>query len=44
VTALAPEALDGVRAAVRALTGHEASFSHFPIAGLCARCAREGGS
>ncbi|HWC27128.1 MAG TPA: transcriptional repressor [Solirubrobacteraceae bacterium] len=35
-----PAALDGVRAAVRDLTGFEASFSHFPIVGLCVRCAR----
>jgi hypothetical protein len=27
---------------VRALSGFEARFSHFPIVGLCARCARKG--
>ena len=42
VRAVAPEKLDGVRAAVRALAGFEARFTHFPIAGVCARCA--GGS
>ena len=35
-----PEALDGVRDVVRELSGFEARFSHFPIVGLCARCAR----
>ncbi len=36
-----PAALDGVRDAVRDLSGFEARFSHFPIVGLCARCARK---
>jgi Fur family ferric uptake transcriptional regulator len=36
-----PAALDGVRDAVRDLSGFEARFSHFPIVGLCPRCARE---
>jgi Fur family ferric uptake transcriptional regulator len=36
-----PAALDGVRDAVRELSGFEARFSHFPIVGLCARCAAE---
>jgi Fur family ferric uptake transcriptional regulator len=36
-----PTALDGVRDAVRALSGFEARFSHFPIVGLCPRCAQE---
>jgi Fur family ferric uptake transcriptional regulator len=35
-----PAALDGVRAAVRDLSGFEARFSHFPIVGLCPDCAR----
>ncbi len=35
-----PEALDEVRSAVRALSGFEARFSHFPIVGLCATCAQ----
>jgi Fur family ferric uptake transcriptional regulator len=34
-----PSALDGVRDQVRALSGFEARFSHFPIVGLCADCA-----
>jgi Fur family ferric uptake transcriptional regulator len=36
-----PAALDGVRAAVRELAGFEARFSHFPIVGLCPRCAKQ---
>jgi Fur family ferric uptake transcriptional regulator len=36
-----PSALDGVRDQVRELSGFEARFSHFPIVGLCARCARQ---
>ena len=36
-----PAALDEVRDAVRELSGFEARFSHFPIVGLCARCARQ---
>jgi Fur family ferric uptake transcriptional regulator len=36
-----PAALDGVRDAVRDLSGFEARFSHFPIVGLCARCAEQ---
>jgi Fur family ferric uptake transcriptional regulator len=39
-----PAALDGVRAAVRELAGFEARFSHFPIVGLCPRCAKLRGS
>ena len=31
--------LDGVRAAIRAASGYEARFDHFPIVGLCASCA-----
>ena len=38
-----PAALDVVRASVRDLSGFEARFSHFPIVGLCPRCARERG-
>jgi Fur family transcriptional regulator, ferric uptake regulator len=37
--ALAPEQLAAVRAAVRAATGLECDFSHFPIVGVCAGCA-----
>ncbi len=33
-----PAALDGVREAVRDLSGFEARFSHFPIVGLCSDC------
>ena len=36
-----PAALDGVRDAVRDVSGFEARFSHFPIVGLCARCANQ---
>jgi Fur family ferric uptake transcriptional regulator len=36
-----PAALDGVREQVRALAGFEARFSHFPIVGLCRRCAKK---
>ena len=36
-----PAALDGVRDAVRDLSGFEARFSHFPIVGLCARCVQK---
>ena len=32
--------LDAVRDTIREAFGFEARFSHFPIAGLCARCAR----
>lgn len=41
--AVEPELLDGVRDGVREISGFEARFSHFPIVGLCARCARERG-
>jgi len=40
---VAPAALEPVRDAVRKLAGFEASFSHFPIVGLCARCAKKRG-
>ncbi len=39
--AVDPSSLDGVRDAVRDLSGFEARFSHFPIVGLCPRCARK---
>lgn len=35
-----PAALDPVRDAVREISGFEVRFSHFPIVGVCARCAR----
>jgi len=41
--AIASAELDAVRAAVRAATGLDARFSHFPIVGTCAAC-REGPS
>ena len=36
--ALPLDALDAVRAAVRAATGFTSDFSHFPIIGLCPEC------
>jgi Fur family ferric uptake transcriptional regulator len=39
VLAVEPSALDPVRDAVRASTGFEARFAHFPIVGLCPECA-----
>lgn len=41
VTALEPAALDPVRALVRETFAFEASFTHFPMVGLCAECAAE---
>ena len=41
VEAVEPAALDTVRDSIRKLAGFEARFSHFPIVGLCPRCARE---
>jgi Fur family transcriptional regulator, ferric uptake regulator len=35
VRALAPGAFDDVRAAIRAVTGYEPRFEHFPVVGLC---------
>ena len=35
---VAAVALDGLRAAVRAAVGYEASFTHFPLMGLCPSC------
>lgn len=40
---LEPSALDGVREAIREVSGFEARFSHFPIVGLCRRCASKRG-
>jgi Fur family ferric uptake transcriptional regulator len=40
VTSVEPEALDALRESLRDAFGHHARFSHFPIHGLCARCAR----
>ena len=36
-----PAALDGVRDEIRKLSGFQARFSHFPIVGLCPRCAKQ---
>jgi Fur family ferric uptake transcriptional regulator len=41
VIAVDPAALEPVRDAIRAAFGHEARFSHFPIVGLCRRCAAQ---
>jgi Fur family ferric uptake transcriptional regulator len=41
--AVAPTELDTVRAAIRSQFGYVASFTHFPIVGLCANCARDVG-
>ncbi len=41
--ALAPEALEDVRAAVLAATGFAGDFSHFPIVGVCPDCAADHG-
>lgn len=38
VMAVVPAQLDGVRALVRDTFGFTASFSHFPMVGLCADC------
>jgi Fur family ferric uptake transcriptional regulator len=40
VTSVDPEALDPLRDSLRGAFGHHARFSHFPIHGLCAGCAR----
>ena len=36
-----PQAQTAIRAAVRAATGFDAAFSHFPIAGRCPDCTLE---
>lgn len=38
--AVEPARLDDVRDAIRKAFGYEARFSHFPIVGLCASCAK----
>jgi Fur family transcriptional regulator, ferric uptake regulator len=38
VMAVEPDQLDGVRDLIRTRFGHEARFTHFPIAGHCADC------
>ena len=37
--AVDPSELDAVRDLIRGQFGHEARFTHFPIGGLCGRCA-----
>jgi Fur family ferric uptake transcriptional regulator len=39
VTSVDPAELDRVRALIRRSFGYEARFSHFPILGICERCA-----
>lgn len=41
VAAVAPAALARARDEVRAATGFEARFAHFPIVGLCPECSGE---
>jgi Fur family transcriptional regulator, ferric uptake regulator len=41
--AVDPARLDEVRELIRRDFGHEARFTHFPIAGLCPECASGGG-
>ncbi len=41
VRAIAPEDMETVRSLIKHEFGFEARFSHFPIVGLCAECARE---
>jgi Fur family transcriptional regulator, ferric uptake regulator len=43
VRSVEPEELDAARREIRSRFGYEARFSHFPIVGLCERCARNGG-
>jgi Fur family ferric uptake transcriptional regulator len=40
VSAVDPDEMDTVRALILDRFGYEASFTHFPILGLCADCAR----
>lgn len=39
VMAVAPGEMDEVRSLIRERFGYEARFGHFPIVGLCKRCA-----
>jgi Fur family ferric uptake transcriptional regulator len=41
-TSVDPGDLDAVRAAIEERFGHRASFSHFPIVGVCDECAEPG--
>src|SRR5215218_4863678 len=42
-SALEPDALAAVHAAVRGATGFDSDFSHFPIVGVCPECAADHG-
>jgi Fur family ferric uptake transcriptional regulator len=42
-SALEPDALAAVHAAVRGATGFDSDFSHFPIVGVCPDCAADHG-
>jgi Fe2+ or Zn2+ uptake regulation protein len=39
--AVEPTELDDIRDLVRRRFGYEARFTHFPVAGLCPRCAKD---
>jgi Fur family ferric uptake transcriptional regulator len=41
VLAVEPSEMDAVRMLIHERFGYEARFSHFPVLGLCADCARE---
>jgi Fur family ferric uptake transcriptional regulator len=41
VTAVEPSEMDDLRELIHERFGYDARFSHFPILGLCADCARE---
>lgn len=41
VRAIDPAALDRVRALIRRELGHQARFTHFPLAGRCRRCSED---
>jgi Fe2+ or Zn2+ uptake regulation protein len=43
VQAVAPARLDGVRALIEREFGYRARWTHFPMAGECARCSAERG-
>lgn len=42
VTGVEPSELDPLREQIRKRFGYEASFGHFPVVGLCSRCAKGG--
>jgi Fur family ferric uptake transcriptional regulator len=41
ITTVDPDEMNSVRSLIEERFGFEARFSHFPILGLCAKCARE---